>query len=102
MDLVLCGLTYETCLVFLDDIIVYSKDFDTHLKRLHEIFSRLRAANLKFHGKKCSFFQHRVDFLGHVLTESGKEVQPEKVLVFACIIVVSSLASLTSKHLCTH
>jgi len=81
MDLVLCGLTYETCLVYLDDIIVFSTDFATHLSRLREIFDRLRAANLKLHGKKCSFFQRRVDFLGHVLTESGIEVQPEKVEV---------------------
>ena len=47
MDLVLCGLTYETCLVYLDDIIVYSKDFQTHLLRLEEVLRRLRQANLK-------------------------------------------------------
>jgi len=79
MDLVLCGLTYETCLVYLDDIIVFSKDFDTHLLRLRKIFDRLRGANLKLHGKKCSFFRQRVDFLGHVLTKAGIEVQPEKI-----------------------
>ena len=79
MDLVLSGLTYETCLVYLDDIIVFSRDFDTHLSRLREIFIRLRSANLKVHIKKCSLFQRRVNFLGHVLTETGIEVQPEKV-----------------------
>jgi len=40
MDLVLCGLTYETCLVYLDDIIVFSHDFDSHVGRLREIFDR--------------------------------------------------------------
>jgi len=79
MDLVLCGLTYETCLVYLDDIIVFSRDFDSHLDRLREVFTRLRAANLKVHIKKCSLFQRRVNFLGHVLTETGIEVQAEKV-----------------------
>ena len=79
MDLVLCGLTYETCLVYLDDIIVFSRDFESHLQRLREVFLRLRAANLKVHIKKCSLFQRRVNFLGHVLTETGIEVQPEKV-----------------------
>ena len=79
MDLVLCGLTYETCLVYLDDIIVISRDFDSHLDRLREVFTRLRAANLKVHIKKCSLFQRRVNFLGHVLTETGIEVQAEKV-----------------------
>ena len=66
MDLVLCGLTYETCLVYLDDIIVFSPDFDSHVERFEEIFRRLQAANLKLHTKKCSLFQQRVHFLGHV------------------------------------
>ena len=62
MDLVLCGLICVTCLVYLDDIIVFSRDFDAHLSRLREIFNRLRAANLKVHVKKCSLFQRRVNF----------------------------------------
>ena len=81
MDLVLCGLTYETCLVYLDDIIVYSKDFDTHVERLNEVFHRLRVANLKLHIKKCALFQKRVTFLGHVLTNKGIEVLPDKVAI---------------------
>jgi len=75
MDLVLCGLTYESCLVYLDDIIV----IDSHVRRLREIFDRQQAAGLKLHMKKCCLFQRRVNFLGHVLTEAGVEVQPEKV-----------------------
>jgi len=39
MDLVLCGLTYITCLVYLDDIIVYSRDFDSHVSRSAVCFS---------------------------------------------------------------
>ena len=58
--------------------ILFSRDCDTHLSRLREIFTRLRGANLKIHTKKCSLFQRRVNFLGHVLTETGIEVQPEK------------------------
>jgi len=93
-DLVLCGLTYETCLVYLDDIIVFSPDFDRHVERLEEIFRRLRAANLKLHIKKCSLFQQRVHFLGHVLAESGIEVQPEKVSVVQQWPVTRSLTEL--------
>jgi len=58
---------------------MFSRDFDSHLDRLREVFTRLRAANLKVHIKKCSLFQRRVNFLGHVLTETGIEVQEEKV-----------------------
>ena len=46
MDLVLCGLTYVTCLVYLDDIIVYSRDFDTHVQRLQEVLEKLRGCLL--------------------------------------------------------
>jgi len=79
MDLVLCGLTYMNCLVYLDDIIVYAKDFDTHLLRLQEVFERLHLANLKLHAGKCCFFQRRVAFLGHVLSEFGIEVQKDEI-----------------------
>ena len=79
MDLALCGLTYFSCLVYLDDIIVFAKDFSTHMQRLREVFERLRKANLKLHVNKCFLFQRKVSFLGHVLSEAGIEVQQEKV-----------------------
>ena len=79
VDLVLCGLTYVTCLVFLDDIIVFSRDSDTHIQHLQEVFERLRSANLKLHVKKCFLFLRKVAFLGHVISESGIEVQEDKV-----------------------
>ena len=79
MDLVLCGLTYVTCLVYLDDIIIYSRDFDSHVQRLQEVFERLRGANLKLHVKKCCMFQRKVAFLGHVLSEAGIAMQEDKV-----------------------
>jgi len=79
MDIVLCGLTYVTCLVYLDDIIVYSKDFDSHVERLQEALERLRGASLKLHVKKCCLFQRKVAFLGHVLFEVGIEMQEDKV-----------------------
>ena len=77
MDLVLCGLTYIICLVYLDDIIVYANNFETHLSRVREVFSRLRAANLKLQANKCCLFQRRVTFLGHVLSERGIGVQDD-------------------------
>ena len=81
MDLVLCGLTYISVLVYLDDIIVFAKDFDTHISRLGEVLERLRKANLKLHPNKCHLFQRRVSFLGHVISERGVEVQEEKISV---------------------
>ena len=47
MDIVLCGLTYLTCLVYLDNVIVFGQTFDEQLERLSEVFDRFRKANLK-------------------------------------------------------
>ena len=79
MDLVRCGLTYVFCFVYIGNIIVFSKDFDSHLDRLAEIFKRLKQAKLKLHITKCSLFRRRVSFLGHTLSGAGIEVQPKKV-----------------------
>ena len=66
-------------MVYLDDVIVFSRDFDGHVDRLREVFERLRSAGLKLNPKKCFLFQRRVEFLGHVLSKDGIEVQAEKV-----------------------
>ena len=47
MDRVLAGLHWETCLFYLDDIIVFSSTWEEHLARLRQVFERLRHANLK-------------------------------------------------------
>jgi len=65
--------------VYLDDIIVHARDFGTQLNRLREVFTRFRAANLKLHPTKFKLFHRCVEFLGHVLSEKGIEVQNEKV-----------------------
>ena len=54
MDNVLSGLSWEVCLYYLDDIIVFSKDWDKHIQRLCMVFQRLREANLRLGHKKCT------------------------------------------------
>lgn len=78
MEKVLTGLTYVTLLIYLDDIVVYGKTFDIHLQNLEEVFQRLASANLKLNPEKCVFFQTQVSFLGHLVSESGISVDPEK------------------------
>jgi len=57
MDVVLCGLSYMTFLVYLDDIIIFGRSFDEQLARLREVFSRIGWANLKLKRSKCSNLQ---------------------------------------------
>jgi hypothetical protein len=83
MDLVLAGMTYESCLVFLDDIICFSRSFDEHLKRLGTIFERLAQANLKLRASKCQLFKTKVRFLGYIVSSAGIATDPEKIRVVA-------------------
>ena len=94
MDFVLCGLSYLTCLVYLDDIIVFGRTFDEQLVRLREVFGRIRDANLKLKPSKCSLMQRSVSFLGHVVSEAGLSMQNEKIEVIRDWPVCRSLTEL--------
>ena len=71
MDRVLAGLHWETCLFYLDDIIVFSSTWEEHLARLREVFERLRHAKLKLGAPKCTFATKEVSYRGHRVTEEG-------------------------------
>ena len=89
MELIFAGLSYEVALVYLDDVI--GKNFEEHHKRLELVFQRLLENGLTIKGSKCNFFQKRVSFLGHIISESGVEVDPEKVRVVEKMKEPSSL-----------
>ena len=79
MELILVGLRFETCLIYLDDVIVYGRTFVEELKRLEEVFVRLKSAGLKLKPSKCVLFQKSVAYLGHIVSESGIKTDPAKV-----------------------
>ena len=79
MEKVLHGLHWRTLLLYLDDIIVISPDFQSHLERLEEVLKRLRGAKLKLKPSKCELFQSEVRYLGHVVSSQGVSTDPEKV-----------------------
>ncbi len=79
MELVLRGLHWSICLIYLDDIIVYSADFVQHLKHLREVFRRFRSAGLKLKPSKCHLACASVTFLGHRVSSAGVEPDPSNV-----------------------
>ena len=79
MELILVGLRFETCLIYLDDTIVHGRTFLEELERLEEVFVRFETAGLKLKPSKCVLFQKSVAFLGHVVSEDGIETDPAKV-----------------------
>ena len=78
MEKVLAGLQWEICLIYMDDIIIFSKTVEDHLTQLDTVFSRLKSAGLKLKPKKCSLFRKKVQYLGHVVSDGGIQTDPEK------------------------
>lgn len=79
MNTVLAGLIGNTCYVYLDDIIVYSTTLDEHEHKLRKVFNRLREHKLLLQTDKCNFFMPQIKFLGHIISEEGVTMDPEKV-----------------------
>ena len=66
-------------MVCLDDVIVYGRDFDEHLERLAEVFTRFRHPGLKLKPSKCCLLLPRVPYLGHVISAEGVSTDPAKI-----------------------
>ena len=76
---VLEGIQGEFVYSYIDDIIIFSPDEETHLKHLREVLSRLRKAGLYAKLEKCLFFVTTIDFLGYRISTSGIGMDPNKV-----------------------
>lgn len=73
----------ESAMVYLDDVIVFSRNFSDHLKHLEAVFQALGRYGLKLCPDKCQIFQKQVKFLGHVVSGQGVSPDPEKVAAVA-------------------
>ena len=68
MDLVLAGIQWSKCLVYLDDIIVQGRSFEEHLQHLVLVLQQLREASLHLKPAKCVLFRDEILYLGHVMS----------------------------------
>ena len=67
--------------VFIDDILVYSKDREIHDTHLQVVLETLRKEQLYAKLNKCEFWLTEVSFLGHIVSEEGIRVAPKKIEV---------------------
>ena len=74
-------LNFIYCLIYLDDLIVFSWTAEEHLHRLRVVFDCLREYNLKLKPSKCSLFREEIDYLAHKVSKEG--VQPSNINVRA-------------------
>ena len=79
VDSVFRGMTGRNCVVYFDDIVVYSKDFETHLKDVAEVLQRLQDCNLSAKISKCKIAMNEITFVGHVLRNGTIKPDPEKL-----------------------
>ena len=79
MNTVLRGILWEFAIPFLDDIVIYSKDADSHVAHLEEVFQRLTQAGLKLKPQKCQFGVNHIKYLGHNIGKKGIAPFEEKV-----------------------
>ena len=69
----------QSCLIYLDDIVVFSRTFEEHVERLSLVFERLAEAGLKLSPAKCCLFQDKIKYLGHIVSSEGIATDPEKI-----------------------
>jgi hypothetical protein len=66
-------------LIYMDDVIIFSKSAEQHMKDLRKVFERMKSAGLRFKIEKCKFFRKELKFLGFVVSKQGIRLDPSKV-----------------------
>lgn len=79
MDNVLKDLQNVVCLVYLDDIIVFSTSLQEHMVNLEKVFTKLRESNFKVQMDKSEFLKLETAYLGHIITKDGIKPNPDKI-----------------------
>ena len=72
-------LNLSWCIIYLDDIIVFSQTPEEHLVRLQAVFDKLKAAGLKLKPSTCELFKKQINYLGHVVGQEGVTTDPGKI-----------------------
>ncbi len=96
MDAILAGYKWRTLLVYMDDICVFSENFDQHLLDLKDVFECMRQAKLKLKPSKCHIFQTKIKFLGHIVSDNGIGPDPDKVKAILNMEIPTNVTKLQS------
>ena len=67
------------CIIYLDDIVIFSKDPASHLKKLEAVFWKLEEAGLKLKPSKCELFRRKLAYLGHIISAKGVAIDEGKI-----------------------
>ena len=78
MSEILRGINWIHALVYVDDIVVFSRSLEEHQQHLQDVFDRLKEAGLKLKPSKCHFAAKKVTYLGHNFSKEGVPVDTSK------------------------
>ena len=81
METFLGEIHLKWCIIYLDDIIEFSKTPEEHIERLRGVFEKLSAAGLRLKLSKCEFFKSQVTYLGHTLNSAYNEKKYAEILL---------------------
>ena len=83
-------------LIFIDDILIYSKNQEEHEQHLRIVLQTLREHQLYAKLEKCEFFKTEIQYLGHIISEEGIAVDPKKIRAISDWPVPKDMANIRS------
>ena len=79
MHKIVGSLNWHACLIYLDDVLIFSETAKQHYERLRQIFECIRSSGIKLAPNKCKFMLREVKYLGHTISEAGIRTNNEKI-----------------------
>src|SRR5690349_5737755 len=83
-------------IIYLDDILIFSPNLESHTKHVHQVLGRLLENRLYAKLEKCAFDQSSIEFLGYIVSDQGIAMSPSKVEAITTWPTPSSATALLS------
>ena len=96
IDMVLAGFSWEFVMAYLDDIIIYSPNFNQHLEHLQLVFDKMSNVHLLFKLSKCTFCRFQFLYLGYLVSRFGIATDPAKIVAIKSTKRPTNLTELRS------